>query len=325
MSVASGALFRLFDADRILERARRRGARRLATAWIRGLGDVAYIVGEFVRHARARVPGAELTLLVRPGLEDACRWVEGADRVVPVAEWRRDLTLRSPWGLAYPPPWEIGRALARRNLAADAIVPYPLGRWYERDFGDRRPALRWSDAERDFGRRFLDDAFPERPRHVVALNTHVGTSAYYDFDKEWGVPSFAALMTRLLETMPDSRLVLVDAQPVPGLPAGPRVLDARGRLSVAESVSVIAAADAFVGLDAGPVNLVHYLRGITLDVVVVLGRTSCFAPLIWPSPSPGVRLTALAGEGGDIHTITPDRVLAAVREARERRGERVRS
>jgi hypothetical protein len=55
--LASGLLFRAFDADRLLARARRRGARRLASAWIRGLGDVPFIVGEFVRHAAARCRG----------------------------------------------------------------------------------------------------------------------------------------------------------------------------------------------------------------------------------------------------------------------------
>lgn len=325
MSVASGALFRLFDADRLLARARRRGARRFVTAWVRGLGDVAYIVGEFVRYVERQVPGAEVTLLVRPGLEEASRWIEGAHRVVTVAEWRREQTRSSAWGLAFPPPWEIARALRRRALVVDAVLPYPLGRWYEREFATLRPALVWSAAERDFGRRFLDDAFVERPRYIISLNTHIGTSTYYDFDKEWGVPSFAALMTGLLDAMPDSRLVLVDAAAVPGLPAGPRILDARGKLSVAESVSVIAASDLFIGLDAGAVNLVHYLRDVSLDVVALLGRTSCFAPLIWPSPSPDLVLTPLIGAGGDVHAITPDRVLAAVRDARERRAERVRS
>jgi len=319
VNVASGLLFRLFDADRVLARARRRGARRLATAWIRGLGDVAYIVGEFVRYVARRVPGAELTLLVRPGLEEAARWIEGAPRVVPVPEWPRERTLRSVWGLAFPPPWEIRRALARRGLAADAVVPYPLGRWYAREFDRLRPALGWSAAERDFGPRFLDAAFPERPRFVVAMNTHVGTARYYDFDKEWGAANFAALIRGLLARIPEARIVLVDAEPVDGLPADPRIVDARGRLSVAESVAVIAAADCFVGLDAGPVNLVYFLRDVQLEIVVVLGRRACFAPLRWPAPSPGVRLTALVGEREDVRTVSPARVLAAVEAAWGRR------
>lgn len=321
MSLASGALFRLFDADRLLPRARARGARRFATAWIRGLGDVAYIVSGFVRHVRAAVPGAEVTVLVRPGLEEACRWIEGVGRVVPVPWWRREQTVTSPWGLAFPPPWEIRRALRRLGLAGevDAVLPYPLGAWYERGFAGLRPALRWTEAERRFGRDFLDRAFPERPRFVVSLNTHTGTGRYYDFDKEWGVANFAALMQGLLDTVPESRLVLVDATAVEGLPRGERILDARGRLSVARSISVIAASDVFVGLDAGPANLVYFLRDVSLEMVVVLGRTSCFAPLVWPSPSPGVRLTPLVGAGEDVRAVTVEQVLAAVRAARERR------
>lgn len=320
MSLASGALFRSFDADRLLERARRRGVRRFATAWVRGLGDVAYIVGDFVHYVHRRVPEAEVTALVRPGLEDAGRWIEGVTGVIPVAEWRREQTIESVWGLAFPPPWEIRRALARRGLATavDAILPYPLGRWYEREFEGKRPSLRWSDTERDVGRRFLARAFPAASRFVVTLNTHIGTGRYYGFDKEWGVENFAVLIRGILDTIPESRVVLVDAGAVTGLPVHERVLDARGTLSVAESVSVIAASDLFVALDAGAVNLVYFLREVALEIVAILGRTSCFAPLLWPAASPGVRLTAIVGAGENIRTVMPRQVLAAVHAARER-------
>ncbi|MGH7325321.1 MAG: glycosyltransferase family 9 protein [Candidatus Rokuibacteriota bacterium] len=327
MHVPSGLLFRAFDADRGLERAIHRGARRFATAWIRGLGDVAFIVAEFVRYVGARVPGADVTVLVRPGLKDAARWIEGVHRVVVVEEWTRPQTLSSWWGLAFPPPWEIRRALARRGLAAeiDAVLPYPLGRWYDRDPHLRRPRLRWTDAERRFGQEFIDRAFADPARFVVALNTHIGTSSYYDFDKEWGTARFAALIARLLETLPDSRLVLVDGSRNEGLPRDGRIMDARGALGVAESVSVIAAADLFIGLDAGPANLVYFLDGLALDLVVLLGRTSCFTPLRYPPASPGVRLWPLVGAGEDIQAITPEAVLAAVHAVYERRRDATRA
>jgi hypothetical protein len=317
----SGLLFRLFDADRVLARAARRGARRFATAWVRGLGDVPFIVGEFVRYVRSRVPGAEVSVLVRPGLEDACRWIEGGPRVVVVDEWSRGRTATSLWRLAFPPPWEIRRALVRRGLEGqcDAILPYPLGSWYERDAGRRSPRLRWTEAERRFGREFVDRAFPDPARYVIALNTHIGTSRYYAFNKEWGIPRFATLMNRLLETIPECRLVLIDADRIPGLPQGPRVVDARGRLSVAQSVSVIAASDLFVGLDAAPANLLYFLEGAALDLVVLLGRTSCFTPLRHPPASSDVRLMPVVGANEDIETIQPDTVATAIQAAYARR------
>jgi hypothetical protein len=318
--LASSLLFRAFDADRLVPRVRRRGARRLATAWIRGLGDIPFIVGEFVRHLAREVAGAETTLLVRPGLEDACRWIQGRPRVVVVEEWPRRRTLDSVYGLAFPPPWEIWRALRRRGLESgiDAVVPYPLGRWYERGFAERRPRLHWTEREAAFGRELLDRAFPERPRCVVTLNVWAGTGRYYDFDKEWGVERWAVLMTALLDAFPDVRLVLVDADKVDGLPAGPRVLDARGRLSVAESVSVIAASDLFIGLDAGHANLLYFLAGVSLDMVVLLGRRDCFTPLAYPPASPGVRLTPVFGAGERMAAITPAAVVDAVRWVRAR-------
>jgi ADP-heptose:LPS heptosyltransferase len=321
MHVASGLLFRAFDGDRLLARAARRGVRRFATAWLRGLGDVPFIVGEFVRYVRQRVPGAEVSVLVRPGLEDACRWIEGVHRVIVIEEWSRQATLASRWGLAFPPPWEIRRALAQRGLSAayDAVLPYPLGRWYERDARARRPRLCWSEPDRRFGRDFIGHAFPEAARFVVALNTRTGTGPYYDFDKEWGLERFGGLMRALLERVPDSRLVLIDAQKVDGLPLGPRVLDTRGTLGVAQSISVAAAADLFVGLDAAAANLLYFLEGVALELIVLLGRTSCFTPLRYPPASPGVRLTAVCGTGERIHAVGLETVLAAVRAARARR------
>jgi len=315
MHPPSGALFRIFDADRILDRARRHGARRFVTAWIRGLGDVPFIVGEFVRYVRAVVPGAEVTVLVRPGLQGACRWIEGVHDVVVVEEWQRERTATSLWGLAYPPPWEIRRALARRGLqrAFDAILPYPLGTWYARDATARRPALGWTEAERRFGREFVDRTFPDRSRFVIALNAWIGTARYYRGDKEWGIGNFARLMTMALETMPDARFILTDGEKVDGLPIDPRVVDARGALGVAESMAVIAASNLFVGLDAGPANLLYFLRDVALHLVVLLGRSDRFTPLCYPPASPGVRLTTIRGDREDIHTITPEAVLDVVR------------
>jgi len=319
MHLPSGVLFRLFDADRLLRAAARRGARRFATAWVRGLGDVPFIVGEFARHVRSRAPGAELTVLARPGLQEALRWCDAVSRVVVVDEWRREQTLSSPWGLAYPPPWEIVRALARRSLEVDAVLPYPLGRWYDREPERRRPSLRWSEAEARSGRDFLDRVAPDPGRFVIAVNAFIGTGRYYDHDKEWGIPRFAALIDAVLDAIPEARVVLVDAARTDGLPRHPRVIDARGTLGVAESVSVIAAADLFVGLDAAHANLVYFLEGVSAELIVVLGRTSCFTPLRYPPASPGVKLTPIVGAGEDVHAVSVDAVLAAVREAHARR------
>jgi ADP-heptose:LPS heptosyltransferase len=321
MHIPSGLLFRLYDADRILGRAERRGARRFATAWVRGLGDVPFIVGEFVRYVRNRIPDAEVSVLVRPGLEQACRWIEGVRRVVVVEDWTREQTLSSRWGLAFPPPWEIQRALAARNLIreCDAILPYPLGRWYDRDPLVRRPRLVWTEAERAFGRTFLDRVFPTPNRFVIALDTQIGTSRYYDFNKEWGAARFAVLITSLLRAIPECRLVLVDARKTGAAPGDTRVHDARGTLSVAQSMSVIANADLFIGLDAGPANLIYFLDGIAMDLIVLLGRTDCFTPLRYPPASANVRLTTVVGPGQDILAIRPEAVLEAVQWMRSRR------
>jgi hypothetical protein len=153
---------------------------------------------------------------------------------------------------------------------------------------------------------------------VVALNTFIGTGRYYDFDKEWGIERFAWLMKAILGDLPDSRLVLIDAQKVDGLPDGPRVLDARGTLGVAQSIAVAASADLFLGLDAAAANLLYFLAGVDLELIVLLGRTACFTPLSYPAASPALRLTPIRGAGERMDAIEPQTVLTAVRAAHAR-------
>ncbi len=318
---ARSLLFRAYDADRVLARAARRGARRFAFAWVRGVGDTAFILNEFARHVQRVIPGAEVTALVRPGLEDACRWIPELRDVVVVPEWSRARTLRSVWDLAFPPPWEIRRALRRRGLegTVDAVLPYPLGAWYARDASGRRPSLRWTERERRFGEEFRRREAGGDGAFVVALNTSTGTARYYDHAKEWGHENFDALMAALLAALPDARLVLVDGERPWEVPPHPRVVDARGRLSLSQCVSVIVAADLFVGLDTGPANLVYFLEDVAAELIVLVGRRAVFTPLRYPPASPAVRLTTIAGDGEDVGRIGVKDVLDAARSAYARR------
>jgi hypothetical protein len=320
MHIPSAVLFRVLDADRLLRRAERRGARRFATAWVRGLGDVPFVVGEFVRYLRGRIADAEITVLVRPGLEQACRWIEGVRRVVAVEDWAREGALTSRWGPAFPPPWEIRRVLAARNLVreCDAILPYPRGRWYDRDPLARRPRLVWTESERAFGRAFIDRAFPDPDRLVITVESR-GETFDRHADKESGTRRVGVLMTKLLRTIPESRLILVDARKDSALPLDPRVRDARGALSLAQRVSVIANSDLFIGFDGGPASLLYCLDGIAVDLIVLLGRPDRFTALRYPPASSGVRLTTVVGQGGDVLAIRPEAVLEAVQWMRDRR------
>lgn len=311
--LADFILFRLYDADRLLARARREGKRRFVFAWIRGLGDVAFILNEFTRYVLKEVPGATVSALVRPGLEEACRWIQGIDRVITVDEWRREMILDSLWGYAFPTPREIRRALRSRGLEKDfdLILPYPLGRWYDRDPEKRSPFLRWTEKEARYGAKRIREAFPGESGFVITVNTSIGTDRFYPFDKEWGTANFSLLIRKILDSIPESRIILVDAVREGKIEEDRRLLDLRGGLTVSQSISVIAASDLFLCLDGGAVNLLYFLKDIDLSVIVLLGRISCFTPLRYPPASGNLRLMPVFGQDEDIHRIT----VEAVREA----------
>jgi ADP-heptose:LPS heptosyltransferase len=318
--LASGVLFRLFDADRILDKALQRVDKRLVFAWVRGLGDVAFILNEFSNYIQEKVPDAEVSALVRPGLEEACGWIEGIKKVITVKQWSREMTLESMWGLAFPSAWEIKRVISSLGLQGefDRIIPYPLGRWYDREPRKRRPYLKWTEKERQFGERFIQTAFPEEPKFVVSLNTHTGTENFYDFSKEWGIENFRQLISRILETIPGSHIILVDAHKTWEIPMNSRLLDVRGTFSVSQSLSVIASSDLFICLDAGVVNLLYFLQEISLKILVLLGKTFCFTPLRYPPASSNLHLIPIFGKDEDIHKISPYTVLDAVQRTYKR-------
>jgi ADP-heptose:LPS heptosyltransferase len=318
--LASGVLFRLFDADRILDKASQRGDKRFVFAWVRGLGDVAFILNEFAKYIQKKVPDAEVSALVRPGLEEACGWIEGVKEVLTVPEWSREKTLKSLWGLAFPSVWEIKRAISSLGMKGkfDRIIPYPLGRWYDREPWKRRPSLQWTEEERQFGERFRQTAFSEEPKFVVSLNTQTGTENFYSFTKEWEIGNFKQLISLILETIPGSYLILVDADKAWEIPMNSRILDVRGKLSVSQSLSVIASSDLFIALDAGAVNLLYFLKEVSLNILVLLGKTFCFTPLRYPAASANLHLIPIFGEDEDIHKISPYVVLDDVHRTYKR-------
>lgn len=310
----SAILFRLFDLERLLKKAENRRAKRFVTPWIRGLGDIAMILGESVKYIRHKIPEAEITLLVRPGLAEASQWVRGLENIITVNDWSREQTLSSVWGLAYPPPWHIKSKIKKLNLSEefDLILPYPMGRWWFRDAFRMRPSLRWSAEEENCGRRIIDQIFSGDKKFVVTINSSTGTDAYYPYNKEWGSSNFKALISGILSSISDAMVILVDKSREAEYPADGRLYDARGEFSLPKSISIIANSDLFICLDTGPVNLVYFMEGVSLNIIALLGQAQSFFKYGNPSASKDIVMKEIYGQDNLIENISVETVLREV-------------
>lgn len=311
---AGAILFRLFDLDLMLKKAQKKGAKRFATAWIRGLGDISVILSVSLKYIRKRIPDAEITLFVRPGLEEAAKWLEDVREIITINDWGRNQTIKSIWGLAYPTPWGIRRVVDKTNLKEgfDMILPYPLGKWWFRDPSQLRPSLKWTKQEEQFGRSFIDQVFPGNKKFVITINSSTGTQTYYQYNRDWGFFNFEALIYSILNSIPEARIILVDKDGEGEYPADERLLDAREKFSISESISIIANSDLFICLDTGPANLVYFLEGISLNMIALLGELHSFFEYDIPPASPGVILKKIQADNQDIENIGVENVMEEV-------------
>jgi len=278
------------------------------------MGDISMILCESVKYIRKRIPDAEVTILLRPGLEEAAKWIKGVKVIVTINEWSRDQTITSLWGLAYPTPWQIMKALNKINLKEefDMILPYPMGNWWFRDAIELRPSLRWTKKEEQFGRDFIDQVFPGDKKCVIAINSSTGTEAYYQYNRDWGFSNFKTLISDSLNSIPEARVILVDKDRTGEYPADERLFDARGKFSISESISIIANSDLFICLDTGPPNLVYFLEGISLNIIALLGELHSFFRYNNPPASPNVIMKKIQSNSGLIENIRVDHVMEEV-------------
>jgi hypothetical protein len=165
-----------------------------------------------------------------------------------------------------------------------------------------RPYLHLTDAERAAGRKF--------PRQITIHSSGLAAAIPYDA-KEWGVQNFAAVARQLA---PHAKLVQLGSPRDPALPVD---ADLRGRTTLREAAAILAASDAFVGLEG---FLTHLARAVDCPAAVVLGGR---APeeifgyaanrnfTAFPECGPCARRTGCPHAMKCMNAISPDAVVAA--------------
>lgn len=132
-----------------------------------------------------------------------------------------------------------------------------VGEAYARMIGQMLPLGEAIDVS-DYGSwRFDLTALPSVRKPYIVFNVHAGELSY---ERRWPLESFRAVIDLLLESRPDFTAVLIghgdaEVRYASGLGRTDRVLDLNGRLSLEDTMRVLANAELLVTNDSGPFHL----------------------------------------------------------------------
>jgi hypothetical protein len=198
------------------------------------------------------------------------------------------------------------------GFAQDATVfadPDPT-RWLDRQRQAFPPVLHWNPAWDALADRFLA---PTSAPVIIGAHVHSETAQHYGYVKDWPDASWRGLFARRADAR-QVQWVLFGHAATTTFPQ-PNVLDLRGRTDLLELLAVIRkACRVLIAPDSGVLTATYYLDGdFPLDVVSLWSdprqgvlKQGC------PSPNPGLRHTALAGEREDVRNIAVETVHGAI-------------
>ena len=273
-AVARKTLRKLIEAplgtewDRLVRRIRRRDSRRLLIVWNRGLGDIALGLSRVVVELRRCVPDAELSVLTRPDLAEAC------------ALLRVDHVLVDPrMGRRTDP--DVAGALAGLGIsrvAYDHVIARPDPTHWFRDRPGLSPRLAWPHRCNAMSERF-DALFDTGSRATIDIGVHVQseTGTFYNYRKDWPIDAWRALFARIQDRHP-VRFVLLGHRPEPAFESID-CIDLRGRTTFLEMMSVIKnRCRMLIAPDSGVLTMAYYLDVDTpIDVIS-----------LWADPRQGI-------------------------------------
>ena len=275
--------------------------------WNRGLGDVTLALVPLFARIRQRVPGARITVVTRPELDEPFRLTD-VDDVRVIAGLARDARiteqdLRSACGL------DPGR------FGVIFLDPDPT-RWLHGIRGEIVPALRWDPA----WDALADQAVPEAPgRTLIGAHVSSETMAHYSYVKDWPAQRWRALLERVTGSE-GIRWVLFGLRPEPAFDL-PHVTDLRGRTGFLEAMSIVKnRCRALLGPDSGILNTAYFL-GVPFPIVLLSLWSDPRQGILQqgcPSPNPQLRHVPIIGRDEDVRNIGVDEVESALRRALQR-------
>lgn len=294
--------FEKHELRRILKKARRQGSGKFLLIWNRGLGDIALGLYRVIQEIKEFIPGAQITIMTRGGLEEGFYLLEGV-QTIAVPNWERGKSVNLEKTLEL-----LGRKKEEFEVIIEKVDPT---RWFKKDLGKFVPMLKWKQEYDQLWRAFIlrPDTIPH-----IAVHLHTETEEFYNYNKNWPLERFKEIFTTLLNDY-SLKIILLGLRKT-SFPEHAQILDLRGQTSILEMLSIIKnCCPILIAPDGGILSLVYYLNiEFPLTIISLWGdaKQGVLKQSV-PSPNPKLKHIPIIGQNGNINAITAAEVLAAVR------------
>jgi len=301
--------------EKLILQAKKSGKKRILFGYIKGVGDIPLSLHGFVQYVHTMIPDAEVSAIVRPGLEEAVRLIKEIKHVIVAEEWCREDAF-----LMKPTFSDIKKVLKSKGLNNhfDMIIPsMTRGRWWKKQFGYVMPKLEWGKEDQQFGKDFVEKAPSLKNSFRIAIQLETQTSKFYLHTRDWPVEKFQKLIS-LLTGQPDTCVILVGLESKIKIKPDNHLIDMRGKTSLKGALSLIANSHLFIGLDSGLLCLLYYLKDIELTMLSLFGERHGIFYRNEPPTSKQVKHLPIFGANNNIANISVDEVYNLIMKIRSK-------
>ncbi len=227
--------------DRVLNKAKKQGKKRILIAWNRGLGDIPLGLYAMVHRIRQYIPDAEIVFVTRQDLREGFELLYGVRCIVDLS-WKRGEAV------------SLVSSLEKQGIecsSLDLLIPSPDPTWWVRwQIGSLIPRLAWNSSWDHLWRKFSVEG--------QYVGMHIQTETQYGYEKNWPLASWLELI-EILGSRYGKKVLLFGLGKKEEIDS-PYVYDLRGETSLKETLSLIRhCCSHLVVPDSGILSIVYYI------------------------------------------------------------------
>ncbi len=281
-----------FDSQ--LKKCVKHGGKKVLLGWNRGLGDIALGLYAMIQRIREKVPGAEITFLTRPNLQDGFSLLRGIDVLIDP-----DLKRGQCWDACFSL-----KKLGIDPKSFDLIIgkPSPTD-WVPWQRGKVVPLLEWDASYENLWQKFgLEEGF-------TYIGVQVVVETNYGPWRNWPIVHWKLLFARL-EKLKNVKIILLGGDEKTEF-QGENLIDLRGKTTLFELLSIATKCSHMILPDSGILSMVYYLNyPFPIHLISLWGDPNHgILKQAVNSPNPRLKHTPLIGALRDLSTVTVDLMM----------------